>query len=147
MVSCYLIWLEQCLLEIEAKKEAQLKAAGEAVVGIAAIALAVVGIAAGANPNNNNAGASTAAITGGVVAGAAGFAMLKKSFQTSEEAKVHRDALNEVGESINVDLAPRVIAFEEKTVELTGDAKEQFSQWREFLQKIYAQEKTPENKL
>ncbi len=147
MESSYLIWQKQSLLEIEAKKESQLKAAGEAVVGIAAIALAVVGIAAGANPNNNNVGASTAAMTGGVVAGAVGLTMLKKSFQTSAEAKVHRDALNEVGESLNVDLAPRVVAFEEKTLELTGDAKEQFSQWRGFLQQIYVQEQTPENKL
>lgn len=147
MESSYLIWQEQSLLEIEAKKEAQLKAVGEAAIGVAAITLAVVAIAAGADPNNNNVGASTAAITGGVVAGAAGISMLQKSFQTSDEAKVHRDALNEVGESINVDLAPRVIAFEEKTVELTGDAKEQYAQWRGFLQKIYAQEMTPEKQL
>jgi hypothetical protein len=40
-----------------------------------------------------------------------------------------------------------VIAFEEKTLELTGDAKQQFSQWREFLQQIYAQEMTPEKQL
>jgi hypothetical protein len=147
MDTSYLIWQEQSLLEIEAKKDAQLKAAGEAAIGVAAIALAVVAIAAGADPNNNNIGASTVAMTGGIVAGAAGIAMLQKSFQTSDEAKVHRDALNEVGESINVDLAPRVIAFEEKTVELTGDAKEQFAQWRGFLQQIYVQEQTPENKL
>ena len=52
--------------------------------------------------------------------------MLQKSFQTSEEAKVHRDTLNEVGESINVDLAPRVVDFEEKTLQLTGNVKQQF---------------------
>ena len=146
MESSYLIWQEQSLLEIKAKQEAQLKAAGEAVMGIAAIALAVAAVAAGSDPNNN-AGSSTAAMTGGVVAGAAGISMLQKSFQTSEEAKVHRDTLNEVGESINVDLAPRVIDFEEKTLELTGDAKQQFSQWREFLKQIYAQEMTPEKQL
>jgi len=147
MESSYLIWQEQSLLEIEAKKDAQLKAAGEAAIGVAALALAVVAIAAGADPNNNNVGASTVAMTGGIVAGAAGIAMLQKSFQTSDEAKVHRDALNEVGESINVDLAPRVVAFEEKSDELTGDAKEQYSQWRGFLQKIYVQEQTPEKQL
>jgi hypothetical protein len=104
-----------------------------------------VAIAAGAK--SNNPGTGTAAMTGGILAGAAGVSMLQKSFQTSDEAKVHRDALNEVGESINVDLAPRVVAFEEKTVELTGDAKEQYAQWRGFLQKIYVQEQTPEKQL
>ena len=115
-------------------------------MGIAAIALAVAAVAAGSDPNYSP-GTSTAAMTGGIVAGAAGISMLQKSIQTSDEAKVHRDTLNEVGESINVDLAPRVIAFEEKTLELTGDAKQQFSQWREFLQQIYAQELTPEKQL
>ena len=111
-----------------------------------AIALAVAAVAAGSD-SNISPGTSTAAMTGGIVAGAAGISMLQKSFQTSDEAKVHRDTLNEVGESINVDLAPRVIAFEEKTLELTGDAKQQFSQWRKFLQQIYAQELTPEKQL
>ena len=146
MESSYLIWQEQSLLEIRAKKDAQLKAAGEAVMGIAALALAVAAVAAGSDANVD-ASTSTAAMTGGVVAGAAGISMLQKSFQTSEEVKVHRDTLNEVGESINVDLAPRVIDFEEKTLELTGDVKQQFSQWREFLKRIYAQEMTPEKQL
>jgi len=146
MGSSYLIWQEQSLLEIQAKQDAQLKAAGEAVMGVAAIALAVAAVAAGSD-SNISPGTSTAAMTGGIVAGAAGISMLQKSFQTSDEAKVHRDTLNEVGESINVDLAPRVIAFEEKTLELTGDAKQQFSQWRKFLQQIYAQELTPEKQL
>jgi hypothetical protein len=146
MESSYLIWQEQSLLEIEAKQNAQLKAAGEAAMGIAAIALAVVAVASGSD-SGGNVGTSTAVMTGGIVAGAAGISMLQKSFQTSDEVKVHRDTLNEVGESINVDLAPRVIAFEEKTLELTGDAKEQFSQWRGFLQQIYVQEQTPEKKL
>ena len=147
MESSYLIWQKQSLLEIEAKQDAQLKAAGEYAIGVAAIALAVAAVVAGSDPNSSNVGTSTAVMTGGIVAGAAGISMLQKGFQTSDEAKIHRDTLNEVGESINVDLAPRVIAFEEKTLELTGDAKEQFSQWRGFLQKIYVQEQTPENKL
>ena len=70
--------------------------------------------------------------------------MIGKGFQTSKEAKVHRDALNELGESIDVELAPQVVEFDEQTEKLTGDAKEQFGQWRAFLKKIYEQERTPE---
>jgi len=73
--------------------------------------------------------------------------MLGKSFQTSKEAKVHRDALNELGESIDVELAPQVVAFEQDTQKLTGTAKEQFGQWRAFLKKMYEQERTPEVEL
>ena len=57
------------------------------------------------------------------------------------------DALAELGESIDMELAPQVIEFEKKTVELTGTAREQFAQWRAFLKKIYAQESVPDVQL
>jgi len=40
-----------------------------------------------------------------------------------------------------------VVEFEGKTEKLTGDAAEQFAQWRAFLQRIYEQEATPETQL
>jgi len=73
--------------------------------------------------------------------------LIEKSFQTSEEAKVHREALNELGQSLNVELEPKVVEFDQKTVELTGTAKEQFAQWRTFLQQVYAAEATPDTQL
>ena len=106
---------------------------------------AVLAAAAGAQSDSYNGAAAGA--TGAVVAGAVGAEMLSRSFKTSEEAKVHRDALNELGQSLDMELAPQVIEFEKETVKLTGDAKEQFHQWREFLKKIYAQEATPDVKL
>ena len=60
---------------------------------------------------------------------------------------MHRDALEELGQSIDSDLAPQVVAFEEKSLELTGSVKEQFAQWRTFLKKMYLEEQTPEVKL
>jgi len=75
---------------------------------------------------------------------AGGAYLISQSFSTSAEAKVHRDSLNELGKSVDLELAPRVIAFEKESVELTGNAKEQFMQWRTFLQKIYFVEKTPD---
>ena len=86
-------------------------------------------------------------VVGAVAAGAVGAAMLAESFQTSKEAEVHRDALNELGDSIDVDMGPRVVEFENETVSLTGDAKEQFAQWRVFLKRIYMTEATPEKQL
>ena len=70
-----------------------------------------------------------------------------QSFRTSEEANVHRDTLNELGQSVDLELAPKVIAFNKASVELTGNAREQFMQWRTFLQKIYSEEKTPDVQL
>lgn len=145
MQDSYLVWQEQSLLEIEARREANERAAGQAALGVLAIGLGVLAVMAGAR-SNSSAG-STAAATGAVVGGVVGAKLLTDSFQTSAEAKIHRDALEELGQSIDIDLAPRVIAFQKETVELTGTAKEQFAQWREFLQKIFEQEKTPQVQL
>lgn len=141
MEDSYLIWQEQSLLELEAQQEANEKAIGQAALGILTIGLGVLAVLAGGR-SDSSAG-QTAGITGGVVAGTVGATLLQGAFHTSAEAKVHREALEELGQSIDIDLAPQVQAFEEKSVELTGSAKEQFAQWRAFLQKIFEEEKTP----
>lgn len=145
MQDSYLVWQEQSLLEIQARSEANEKAVGQAALGVLAIGLSVLAIMA--SGRSSSTAGSTAAATGAVVGGVVGAKLLTDSFQTSGEAKVHRDALEELGQSIDIDLAPRVIAFQKETIELTGTAKEQFAQWREFLQKIFEQEKTPQVQL
>lgn len=145
MDASYLIWQEQSLLEIEAEREVDRKAAGQAALGALSLGLAIFAATAGSR-SSSQAGRSAGTV-GAVAAGAVAVGLFSESFQTAKEAKVHRDALNELGESIDVDLGPRVVEFDKQTVTLTGDAKEQFAQWREFLQKIYEQERTPEKQL
>ena len=141
----YLVWQEQSLIEREAKSAAQMKAAGQAALGILAIGLAIVAVAAGSN--SDSLVTSSGAMTAGAVGGIVGAKLLGDSFQTSQETKVHRDALQELGQSMDAELAPTVVAFEKKTIELTGNASEQFAQWRGFLKKVYLQERTPEVQL
>ncbi len=145
MEPSYLVWQEQARLELAAKRAREMEAAGEAVAAVGLFALAVLAAAAGVSSDSHASASAGAA--GAVAAGAAGAHFLQKSFQTSEEAKAHRDALGELGQSINMEMGPRVVEFENETVELTGDAKEQFAQWRGFLKKIYAAELTPEKQL
>jgi hypothetical protein len=145
MNESYLMWQEQSLFETQAAREAKKKSMGQAIGGVLLIGLAVLAGVSGSN--SNSTGASAAGATGAILGGLAGASLLSKSFKTSDEAKVHRDALNELGQSIDMELSPRVIAFEKQSVELTGDAREQFAQWREFLQKIYAEEQTPDVQL
>ncbi len=145
MNESYLMWQEQSLFETQAARAAKRKSMGQALGGVILIGLAVLAGVSGSN--SNSTGASAAGATGAILGGLAGASLLSKSFKTSEEAKVHRDALNELGQSIDMELSPRVIAFEKQSVELTGDAREQFAQWREFLQKIYAEEQTPDVQL
>ncbi len=145
MDESYLMWQEQSLFETQAEREARRKSIGQAIGGVLLIGLAVLAGVSG--DRSDSTGSSAAGATGAILGGLAGASLLSKSFKTSEEAKVHRDSLNELGQSIDIDLSPQVIAFEKESVELTGDAKEQFAQWREFLQKIYSAEQTPDVQL
>ncbi|MAF95070.1 MAG: hypothetical protein CMM60_04875 [Rhodospirillaceae bacterium] len=145
MNESYAVWQEQSLQEAKAAREAEAKATGQAVAGGLLIGLAIVAAVAGARNNNYNynPGPSIAATLGA----AAGGALLANSFRTSDEAKVYRDALSELGQSIDLEIGPQVVEFEKKTIELTGDAAEQFAQWRTFLKEIYLAQATPEKRL
>lgn len=145
MNESYLMWQKESLLETLAGRAARRKATGQALGGILLIGLAVLSAVAGSN--SSSTGGSAAGTTGAIIGGLAGASLMSNSFRTSEEAKVHRDSLNELGQSVDMSLSPQVIAFEKESVKLTGDAKEQFSQWRAFLQKMYTEERTPETIL
>jgi hypothetical protein len=143
MDESYLKWQEASFTEIQMRKEAEMKGAMKAIGGVLLIGLAIA--AAVSSGNNSTAYGTpdptlaTAAIAGGV----AGAWMLSGSFKSKEEAEFHKDAIDELGESMNMELAPRVVSFEDETAELTGNIQEQFTQWREFLKRIYEQEATP----
>jgi len=145
MNESYLMWQKESLFEIQAGRAASNKATGQALGGLILIGLAVLSGVAGAK--SDSTGGRAAGTTGAIIGGLAGASLLSGSFKTSEEAKVHRDALNELGQSLDMEMAPRVIAFEKQSVELTGDAREQFAQWRQFLRKIYLEEQTPDVQL
>ncbi|TNF95085.1 MAG: hypothetical protein EP297_11795 [Gammaproteobacteria bacterium] len=138
MNNSYYIWQESSNLEVKATREARKKAAGQAIVGILLLAGAAY---AASNDSQSN---STAMTTAAVAAGVGGSLMLSKSIQTWEEANFHKEALAELGKSLNLELEPQLVEFEESTAELTGNASEQFNQWRAFLKKIYLAESTPD---
>ena len=143
MDDSYLRWQEASFTETQLRKEAETKSVMKAIGGVLLIGLAIA--AAVASGNNSSFGTpdpglATAAIVGGV----AGAWMLSSSFKSKEEAEFHKGAIDELGESINIEMAPRVVSFEDETVELTGNIQEQFTQWREFLKRIYEQEATPD---
>ncbi len=145
MDDSYNIWQKQSFTELAAKKEANREMVGNALAGVALIGLAILSGVAGSNSNSNSG--YTAGTTGAVVGGMLGAKFIEKSFQTSQEAKFHREALAELGQSIDSEMAPQVIEFEKTTLKLTGSAKEQFAQWRKFLKQIYEQEATPDVQL
>ncbi len=124
---------------MKAARKAKTKALVQGVLG----SLLVIAGAVAAADSNNNVGTEVAA-TGAIIGGAI---VLGQSFQTRAEMKVHREALVELGQSINIEIAPQVVEYENQTAELVGDAAQQYKQWIAFLKKIYDLEATPEKQL
>jgi len=145
MADSYALWQKQSASEVLAAKAARNAAIGKAVAGVGLIALSVLSAIAGAQ--SDSYGGSVAGTTGAIVAGSIGMGMLGESSKMNAESKFHRDALNELGQSIDGEMAPQVIQFEEKTAALTGSAQEQFAQWRAFLKRMYEQQATPDVQL
>ena len=145
MDDSYALWQKQSFDELNAAREARNAAIAKAAAGVGLIALSVLAALAGAR--SNSYGGSVAGTTGAIVAGTAGVGMLGESSKMSEETKFHKDALDELGESIDGEMAPQVVQFEQTTTKLTGSAKEQFAKWRAFLKTLYEQEATPDVQL
>ena len=137
----YAAWQEHSLTEVKARNEARGRALVQGVVGAA---LAIGGAYAAVKGGRDaNAGQEVAGVGAAILGGV----LIAKSFGTSAQGKVHAEALSELGESLDLEVAPQVVELEGTTAELTGDAREQFRQWRAFLRRIYAEERTPEKTL
>ena len=51
------------------------------------------------------------------------------------------ESVAEMGSSLEAEIAPQVIALEDRTITLTGTVQAQYTQWQELMQKIYTQER------
>ena len=138
----YRLWQEQTLTEYQAQRQAKKDAAKKALGAVLMLGLAV---AAGSSAYDDNYDAigDTMAATGMVAAGMISAELAAGAIKSAEEAKMHNELIKELGDSVEIDVAPKVVVFEEKEKELVGNAKEQFAQWRTFLKTIYELEKTP----
>jgi hypothetical protein len=85
-------------------------------------------------------GGNYATQAGGAVGVGAGAYLIKSGFDKRAEAKLHSDALQELGESLENEVAPRVFSLDDRTITLTGSVEEQYAQWKEVLADIYASE-------
>jgi hypothetical protein len=83
---------------------------------------------------------SPVATTAGVVGIGAGAYAVKVGLEKREEAKIHVQAIEELGTSLNAELEPRTIQLENDTVTLSGTVNQQYEQWRAILREIYMTE-------
>jgi hypothetical protein len=123
----YLNWRKSDRLERAAlakmKRDAFIRKAG----GLLLVALAVAVDVAG---NNNTGALETAMILGGGK-------VFYDGMSISQQAKIHSEAIKELGDSFGNEIKPVVLEFEGQKYELTGSATEQFDKWRILLRKIY----------
>ena len=100
---------------------------------IAGAAMVIAGVAASGSSDSATRSASNIAILGGG-------SIFKSGMDARTEAEIHVQALEELGLSLESEIAPQVIELEDRTVTLTGSVEDQYQQWRELLRQIYAAE-------
>jgi hypothetical protein len=109
----------------------QAKARRNMVLGVAAILGGLAGV------TQSNSAAMTYASYGGLFGG--GF-LIKDAFSTRDEAQLQVEALAELGNSLEAEIAPKTIELEERIITLSGTVENQYAQWREILADLYANE-------
>jgi hypothetical protein len=77
---------------------------------------------------------STGVRTAAAVGGAASILSGLKKYS---DAKTHAQALKELSESFQNEVAPQVVDVEGRALKLTGTAEEQYREWRELLHQMY----------
>ncbi len=120
-------WREQSYHATMALDELEASARRRFIAGTMAI---VGGIAAATSSNG-------AVQTGSLVGVGAGAYMIKSGFDKSAEAQIHIAALQELGESLESEVAPKMIDLDDRTIMLTGTVEEQYAQWRDILVELY----------
>ena len=130
MYTPYQEWRKLSYEEVVALRELESESNTRLLVGAAAI---VAGIAA----QGSSSEYANAAGVGGIIGGAS---VLKSGLEKRAEASIHSLALEELSQSLEAEITPRVIELEDRTVRLSGNVEDQYAQWRELMADIYATE-------
>ena len=130
MYTPYQEWRRASYEETIALRELEAESQREMIAGGAAILAGIVAQTSGSR-TTRSAGAV------GVIGGGA---LLKSGLEKRAESNIHSLALEELGQSLDAEITPRIIELEDRTVRLTGNVEDQYDQWRELLADIYAAE-------
>ena len=128
-------WRQTSFTELEKEMRARSSARTRTVLGAAALIASIFA------PNSCstydacriNDAMRTAGTMGGIAAVLSG---IKKY----ADARVHADALKELTQSFQSEVAPQVVEVEGHTLRLTGTAEDQYREWRKLLKQLYLEE-------
>ncbi|MCZ6537182.1 MAG: hypothetical protein O6838_04735 [Gammaproteobacteria bacterium] len=127
----YADWRRFTFEEAQALRELKAAARNRKLAGLAMIVGGVI------VDSKSNTQAARIVGASGVIGG---IAVFKSGMDRGKEAKLHFEAMKELGESMEAQVAPMVVEVEGQTVELTGTVDAQFDEWRVILRDIYAAE-------
>jgi hypothetical protein len=122
-------WRKYTFEEEQAYRALKRKALTQKILG----GLAILGAALASPDSDTAAFIRDAAMYGGMAAIYAGV-------QTSQEAKIHAEAIRELAASVETELEPMVIEVQGKTLRLEGTAETQYQEWRRLLREIWSDE-------
>ncbi|HUK00883.1 MAG TPA: hypothetical protein VLW26_01235 [Steroidobacteraceae bacterium] len=127
-------WRRSSFDDIEKQDKLQSQANTRTVLGAAAI-LASVLVPGHCDPYNYTCryveeGLRTAGVVGGT-------ASVLSGIKKYSDARIQGQALKELSQSFQSEVAPQVVDVEGQSLKLTGTAEEQYREWRQMLQQLY----------
>jgi hypothetical protein len=131
MAAPYDDWRKASYEQTVALREARAESTRELIGGAIAIIAGMTAAIGGDRPETRAAGGL------GVYSG--GY-LLKSGLAKRQAAQIHVSALEELGNSLESEIAPQVIELENRTITLSGNVEEQYDQWRDVLAEIYRAE-------
>jgi hypothetical protein len=130
----YQSWRRLSSEEAAELRRVESEATQRTLLGAAAILGAIVLGAVSDNDSSvNNTTLRNVMVMGGAMA-------VKSGIDRAGEARIHRDAIQEMESSFAAEVAPMVVELDGDTVELTGSAETQYASWRRLLKDIHAAE-------
>ena len=127
-------WRRASFEEIEKEQRTLNQARTRTYLGAAAIAASVFVPQQCGLYDYNCRRLSTGVRTAAAIGGAASILSGLKKYSDS---KTHAQALKELSESFQNEVAPQVVDVEGRALKLTGTAEEQYREWRELLHQMY----------
>lgn len=126
----YNSWRSETYSETLALQETRRSANAKLIGGAAAVIAGILGAA-----SNTSLGQAA-----GYVGIAGGAYLAKEGLGERENAKMHEEALKELGTSLDAEVQPHTITLQNRTVTLTGTVDQQYKKWRQILSDIYQTE-------
>lgn len=137
MEDSYGSWRQTSFSELEKEMRARSSARTRTVLGAAALIASIFAPNSCGGYDYNCRRIENAARQAGTLGGIAAVLSGMKKYA---DARVHADALKELTQSFQSEVAPQVVEVEGHTLRLTGTAEDQYREWRKLLKQLYEEE-------